>query len=188
MFHRYYSNRADDTVKLETEVDMREPFIIFSVGRTFYAVRSEQVQQIEVVENVTPVPNTPDYVDGIVYLRGKVVPVINLRTRFGLERQPFDIYSRLVVIELEQRVVGLAVDSAREFIHLDSSEIIPPPESLSGPGVEYLEGVHTQDDRLILIVNLHRLLEKREKEQFLQDMDNGAFGQEAEARIDEARG
>jgi purine-binding chemotaxis protein CheW len=151
-------------------MNMVEPFIIFSVGEAAYAVRSEQVQQIETVENVTPVPNTPDFIDGIVYLRGKVVPVINLRSRFGLDRKPYDIYSRLVVIELEKRVVGLAADSAREFLHLDTSLILPPPESLSGPGIEYLEGVYSKDNRLILVVNLHQLLDKKEKEQLSQEV------------------
>jgi purine-binding chemotaxis protein CheW len=144
---------------------MVEPFIIFSVGGASYAVRSEQVQQVEVVENVTPVPNTPEFIDGIVYLRGKIVPVINLRSRFGMERIPYDIYSRLVVIELDKRVVGLAADSAREFVHLDPAELMPPPESLSGPGVEYLEGVYSKDNRLILVVNLHQLLDKQERAQ-----------------------
>jgi purine-binding chemotaxis protein CheW len=151
---------------------MLEPYIIFSVGGASYAVRSELVQQIEIVENVTPVPNTPVFIDGIVYLRGKVVPVINLRSRFGIERIPYDIYARLVVIELEQRVVGLAADSAREFIHLDPAEIIPPPESLAGPGIEYLEGVYSKDNRLILVINLHRLLDQQEKDQLLEGVGN----------------
>jgi purine-binding chemotaxis protein CheW len=165
---------------------MVEPFIIFSIDGASYAVRSDQVQQVEVVENVTPVPNTPDFVDGIVYLRGKVVPVINLRTRFGVERIPYDIYSRLVVIDLEQRVIGLAVDTAREFIHLESNQILPVPESLSGPGVEYLEGVHSKEERLILVINLHRLLAKQEKEQLLKDMENRDFKRELESRSEES--
>lgn len=166
---------------------MVEPFIIFTIGEASYAVRSQQVHLIETVENVTPVPNTPDFVDGIVYSRGKVVPVINLRTRFGLERIPYGISSRLVVIELEKRVVGLAVDSAREFIHFNSSEILSPPESLTEPGVEYLEGVYSMDKRLILVINLHRLLAKQEKDQLIKDMENRNFEQEIDSNAGYAR-
>jgi purine-binding chemotaxis protein CheW len=166
---------------------MVEPFIIFSIDGASYAVRADQVQQIEIVENVTHVPNTPNFVDGIVYSRGKVVPVINLRKRFGLDRIPYDIYSRLIVIEVDYRVIGLAVDSAREFVHLDPTQILPPPETLSGPGVEYLEGVYSKDERIILVINLHHLLAKQEKDQLLKQMEDRDFEQELESSAEEAK-
>lgn len=144
---------------------MREPYILFTVAGATYAIRSGHVQQIEMVENITLVPKTPGFVDGIVYLRGQVVPVMNLRARFGMERIPYDLVARLIVVHLDNRVVGLAVDQAREFTYLSSEEFRPPPDTVKAPGVEYLEAVVSLEDRLILIMDLEHLLSKDEKEE-----------------------
>jgi purine-binding chemotaxis protein CheW len=142
---------------------MVEPFVIFKVAASSYAVRSATVQQIEMVENITSVPNALPFVEGVTYLRGKVVPVINLRQRFGMDKIPYDTHSRLIVIHLENRIVAMAADEAREFLELDETQIMPPPESLTGAGTEYLEGVIALDQRLILVVNLSELLSTQEK-------------------------
>jgi purine-binding chemotaxis protein CheW len=152
---------------------MREPYIVFKVAGASYAVRSEWIKQVEMVENLTPVPNTPDYVEGVVYVRGQVVPVVNLRARFGMQKLPFDLYTRLIVISLNKRLIGLIVDSAREFMHLEGEDIIPPPDNLVGPGVEYLDGVISLNDRLILVINLHELFDSQEKKQLVNGIANG---------------
>lgn len=145
---------------------MPEPYIVFKVAGSSYGVRSTQVQQVGMIENVTFVPNAPAFIEGIVYLRGQVVPVISLRRRFGLEKIPYDLQSRLVVTSLENRVVGLAVDSAREFITLTEAQIQPLPENLAALPIEYLEGVVSLNGRLILLIDLAQLL-KYEKEELL---------------------
>lgn len=138
---------------------MSEPYILFRINNIQYAVPSSQVQQLEMIEAITPVPNAPAFVEGVVFMRGRVVPVISLRSRFGLEKIPYDITARLIVIDLDGRTIGLTVDSAREFISIDTSHILPPPESLVGPRLEYLRGVVSLQDRLILVVDLHKLLD-----------------------------
>jgi purine-binding chemotaxis protein CheW len=148
---------------------MEEPFILFRVDKATYGVRSAEVQQVEMIEEITPVPNAPSYIDGIVSLRGQIVPVINLRRRFALEQIPYDMLSRLVVVKIEGRVIGLAVDTAREFVKIDPELIENPPETLVGPGVEYLEGIVPEEKRLILILNLAMMLSQREKGQLDQD-------------------
>lgn len=142
---------------------MSEPFILFQIAGSTYGVPSAQVQQVEMVENVTPVPNAPGFVEGVVYLRGRVVPVINLRRRFGMEKIPYDLQSRLIIVLIDGRAVGLAVDSAREFVSLSEDQILPPPENLAGPGIEYLEGVVSLQERLILVVNLLPLISVSEE-------------------------
>lgn len=150
---------------------MPEPFILFQIAGVTYAVRSAQVQQVEMVENITLVPNAPDFVEGVVYLRGKVVPVVNLRQRFGMEKIPYDIHSRLIITRLNDRIIGLAVDSARQFVSLPEEQLLPPPESLSGPGVEYLEGVFSLEEQLILIVNLPQLFTSFEREKLAEPQE-----------------
>ena len=136
-----------------------EPFILFELSDTTYGVRSRFVQQIEMIEDVASVPNAHPAVEGVVLVRGQVIPALNLRTRFGFEKIERDLRSRLVVINTEERVVGLVVDTAREFLKISPESIEPPPEALTGLSGHYLEGIATIGERMILILNLDAVLD-----------------------------
>ena len=136
-----------------------EPFILFELAGTTYGVRSRFVQQIEMIEDVASVPNAHTALDGVVLVRGQVIPALNLRTRFGFDRIERDLRSRLVVINTGRRVVGLLVDTAREFIKIPTESIEPPPEALTGLSGRYLEGIATVKERMILILNLDAVLD-----------------------------
>ena len=136
-----------------------EPFILFELAGTTYGVRSSFVQQIEMIEDVASVPNAHAAVEGVVLVRGQVIPALNLRTRFGFDRIDRDLRSRLVVINNGKRVVGLVVDTAREFLKIPLDSIEPPPPALTGLSGHYLEGIATIGDRLILILNLDAVLD-----------------------------
>ena len=135
-----------------------ETFILFSVAGTTYAVRSRDVAHVEMVEQVTPVPNAAPFVDGVVFSRGQVVPAVNLRARFGFERAPYDLATRLVVVQAGGRSVGLVTDASREFASFDAALIRPPAAALAGPSGHYLEGIANVGDRLILVLDLEQLL------------------------------
>jgi purine-binding chemotaxis protein CheW len=137
---------------------MSESFILFTVAGTTYALRSRQVAHIEMVEQVTPVPNAPPFIDGVVFSRGQVVPALNLRTRFGFDRAPYDLRTRLLVVQTDGRSVGLLADSAREFLPLDTGAIQPPGAGLGDLSGRYLEGVANVGDRLILVLNLPEVI------------------------------
>lgn len=137
---------------------MTEPFILFTVAGTTYALRSKDVAHIEMVEQVTAVPNAAHFVDGVVFSRGQVVPALNLRARFGFEKAPYDLSSRLLVVHAAGRSVGLVVDSAREFVSIDPASIQPPNAALTGLSGRYLEGVANIGDRLILVLDLAEAL------------------------------
>ncbi|HEV8202765.1 MAG TPA: chemotaxis protein CheW [Pyrinomonadaceae bacterium] len=136
-----------------------EPFILFELSDTTYGVRSRFVQQIEMIDDVASVPNAHPAVEGVVLVRGQVIPALNLRTRFGFEKIERDLRSRLVVINTEERVVGLVVDTAREFLKISPESIEPPPEALTGLSGHYLEGIATIGERMILILNLDAVLD-----------------------------
>ena len=136
-----------------------EPFILFELAGTTYGVRSRFVQQIEMIEDVAAVPNAHPAVEGVVLIRGQVIPAMNLRTRFGFETVDRDLRSRLVVINAGDRVVGLIVDTAREFIKIPTESIEPPPEALTGLSGQYLEGIATIKERMILVLNLDAVLD-----------------------------
>src|SRR5262249_2047528 len=129
-----------------------EPFILFELANTIYGVRSQFVQQIEMIETITPVPNAPEHVDGVVFSRGQGIPPINLRARFGFPRIAIDLRTRLIIVNALGRTVGLIVDTAREFLSIPSEAIQPPPEGITGLSGKYLEGIATFDKRIIIIL------------------------------------
>jgi purine-binding chemotaxis protein CheW len=132
-------------------------YILFSIAGTTYGIRSEEVRHIEMVEQITPVPNASRDVDGVVFSRGQIVPVVNMRSRFGFERLPHDLATRLLVVQARERWVGLLVDSAREFVRVPASAIQPPGHAMAD--ARYLDGVATLGERLVLLVKVEALLE-----------------------------
>ena len=137
----------------------REAFILFEVNRATYALRSRDIQQLDMVGRITPVPNSPGFVDGVVSVRGEVVPAVNLRVRFGFDRAENGVKSRLLVVRVGRRAVALVVDSAREFASIDAATIEPPPEMVSEISGQYLEGVVHLQDRIVLVLKVAELLE-----------------------------
>jgi len=134
-------------------------YILFTVAGTTYALPSGEVRHMEMLEGVTRVPNAPTFIDGVVFSRGQVVPVVNLRARFGFERAAYDLRTRLVVVQAAGRVIGLVVDSAREFVNIPPGSIQPPHEALAGMSGRYVEGVASLGDkRLVLTLDLSRIL------------------------------
>lgn len=135
-----------------------ESFILCELAGTTYAVRSALVRQMEMVEHITPVPNAAPFVEGVVFSRGQVVPAVNLRQRFGFERAPHDLRSRLVVVAVGGRTVGLLVDSAREFVNIPAGGVQPPPDAVAGLSGKYLAGVARLGERLVLVLDLDEVL------------------------------
>jgi purine-binding chemotaxis protein CheW len=135
-----------------------ESYILFELAGTTYAFRSQEVKHMELIEQITPVPNAPRFVDGVVFSRGQVIPAINLRVRFGLPPQQHTPRSRLIVVESGQRSVGLIVDAAREFRNLPAESIQPPNETIAGLSGKYLRGIAIISERLILILDINEVL------------------------------
>ena len=133
-------------------------YILFSVAGTTYALPSGEVRHMEMIEEITRVPNAPSFIDGVVFSRGQVVPVVNLRARFGFERAPFDLRSRLIVVQSGPRLIGLVADAAREFVSIPPESVQPPNEALAGMSGRYVEGIASVGGRLILVLSLDRIL------------------------------
>jgi purine-binding chemotaxis protein CheW len=130
------------------------PYILFSVAGTTYGVESQLVRHIEMIEQVTPVPNAPGFIEGVVFSRGQVVPVLNLRVRFGFDRVERDLRARLLVVEVGGRMLGLLADDAREFVSVPDASVHPPSDAISGLSGNYIDGVATLGDRIVLVLNL----------------------------------
>jgi purine-binding chemotaxis protein CheW len=138
--------------------EQSDTFILFGLAGTTYGVRSQFVQQLEMVEQITPVPNAQPFVEGVVFSRGQVIPALNLRVRFGLEKIPSDLRTRLIVINAGGRVLGLIVDSAREFVRIPADAIQPPHEAIASLSGQYLEGIAMLGQRMIMLLRLEEVL------------------------------
>jgi purine-binding chemotaxis protein CheW len=130
-----------------------EPFVLFELAGTTYALPSLDIQQMEMIEHLTPVPNAPACVAGVVFLRGQVVPAVDLRTRFGFPRVPYSLRTRLIVVMAGGRRVGLIADTASEFVRIPAGAIQPPPEGVSGDSSRYVRGVALLGERVVLILD-----------------------------------
>lgn len=139
-------------------MSVAEPYILFELAGAWYGIRSVDVEHIAMLEHVTPVPNTAPAVEGVVFSRGKVVPALNLRTRFGLPSVPHTVRTRLIFLKLPQRVVALIVDAAREFRTLATDVIKPIEETLHGVDGNYVKGVATVQGRLVLLLDIPAVL------------------------------
>jgi purine-binding chemotaxis protein CheW len=135
-----------------------ETYILFELAGTTYAIPSANVQHIEMLEHVTIVPNAHRAIDGVVFSRGQVIPALNLRVRFGFPREERSMRTRVLFARVQQRVVGLIVDTAREFKKISSDSIRPIEEALTGIAGNYLKGLTTVNERLVLILDLDAVL------------------------------
>ena len=135
-------------------------YILFVVAGTTYGVPSDEVLHMEMIEQVTPVPNAPPFVEGVVFSRGQVVPVINLRVRFGFERADLGLRTRLLVVQDRGRKLGLIADEAREFIRIPDAAIQPPSDAIGGLSSNYLAGVGTLGERVVLVLNIREVVDQ----------------------------
>jgi len=132
--------------------------VTFGIGSEEFGVDILRVQEIIRTMEITKVPRAQDFVEGVINLRGKVIPIIDLRRRFGLPSRQHDKYTRIIVIELYDIIVGFVVDSVSEVLRIPASTVEPPPPVVSGVEAEYIRGVGKLQDRLLILIDLDRLL------------------------------
>ena len=136
--------------------------VTFRLKDETYGINVMQVQEVLRVTEIAPVPGAPGYVLGIINLRGNVVTVIDTRTRFGLPTGELDDASRIVIIESDEQVVGILVDSVAEVVELRQTEIDSAPNIGNEESARYIQGVASRDDNLLIVVDLNKLLTEEE--------------------------
>ncbi len=133
-------------------------WVTFRLGDETYGIDVMQVQEVLRLTGIAPVPGAPDYVLGIINLRGNVVTVVDARRRFGLPETTPDDASRIVIIENGSYVIGMLVDSVAEVVNLHASRIESAPNVGSDDSARYIQGVHTLGEKLLILVDLNKLL------------------------------
>lgn len=152
-----------DTAHLTHQAEYRE-IVVFSIADETYGVDIHQVREIIRIPEITRVPRTPDFVEGVVNLRGSVIPVLDLRKRFGFEPKTYDKDQRIVVLEMEDQTVGMIVDSVSEVLRIDLSAIDSPSPYVVSVDSQYISGIAKIEENLVILLDVNRVLSARERE------------------------
>jgi purine-binding chemotaxis protein CheW len=146
-----------EEMNLGSSVNELLQLVSFTLGEEEFGVDILKVQEINRMVAITRVPNTAEYVEGVINLRGKVIPIIDMRKRFGIKPKEDDKNTRIVVIELSGKVVGFVVDSVSEVLRIPRSITEPPPPIIAGIEADYITAVGKLEDRLLILLDLEKV-------------------------------
>lgn len=139
--------------------------VSFKLGKEEFAVDILKVQEINKTLEITKVPNTPKFFEGIVNLRGKVIPVVDLRLKMGMPRKEEDQNTRIIVVELDEKTIGFIVDQVKEVLRIPKSITEPPPKMVSNINTNMFTSVAKLENRLIILLDLKKLFSESERKE-----------------------
>lgn len=155
---------------VETKDATREAQLVaFNLGNEIYGVDIAGVREIIRMQAVTQVPRAPDFVEGVINLRGKVIPVIDLRKRLGLPLKSLTREARISVVEIDRQHIGLIVDGVSEVLRIPAESVEPPSAVITTVDSDYLRGIAKLNERLIILLDIERVLSRKET-RLLQDI------------------
>ena len=137
--------------------------VAFTLGSEIYGVDIASVREIIPIQKIVSVPRAPDFVEGIINLRGRVIPVLDLRKHFGFERKKGDPNQRIVLVEAGSESIGVIVDSVSSVLRIADDSVEPPASVIVGPEIEYIYGIAKVDGDLIVLLDLTRIISDAEK-------------------------
>lgn len=132
--------------------------VSFKLHKEEYAIEITKAKEIILVDGVTRVPQMPDFIEGVINLRGNVIPVIDLRKRFGLPIAKLDEQSRIVVTRMESKIIGLIVDSVSQVMKIPRNQIQPPPDTIANLAGEYLIGIAKEEHNMIMLLDIEKIM------------------------------
>ncbi len=159
----------DDSIKTQLSGKTLQ-VVTFALSSEEYGVDIAQVQEINRMVTITHVPRAPQFMEGVINLRGQLIPIIDLRARFGMERAERTKNTRIVVTEIGSKRIGMVVDSVSEVLRIPIEQIEDAPDLVAGVDTEYIRGVGKMGDRLIIMLDLARVISGNEKLE-LQKLD-----------------
>lgn len=151
----------EDLNKLDEEKN-GEGYLIFTLGEEEYGIEILKVQEIRGYEQVTRIANTPDFIKGVTNLRGVIIPIIDLRVKFSHQNVTYNDNTVVIVVNLKDRVVGIVVDGVSDVLSLTAEQIRPAPEFAVTLSTEYLTGLGALGERMLILVNIEKLLNSDE--------------------------
>lgn len=139
--------------------------VTFKLDNEEFGVDILKVQEIMRTVEITRIPNAPDFVEGVINLRGKIIPIVDLRKRLGFKGKEWSSKTRIIVVELDGLTIGFVVDSVSEVLRIPQDTIEPPPSIVSGIESDYIEGVGKIGERLLLLLELRNVLKEKERKE-----------------------
>lgn len=151
----------------ENRVDLEDStnLVTFRLGSGEYAIDIMQAKEIIKMEKITLIPNAPDFVEGVINLRGNIIPIIDLKKRFSLEETEGDKNTGIIIVKIEDVDMGIIIDSISKVVSISNSDIQPPPPMLSGIGQKYIKGVGKLEDKLLVVLDLEKLFTSDEEDE-----------------------
>jgi len=140
-----------------SEVGVRE-YLTFTLGAEEYGVDILKVQEIRGYDAVTRIPDAPDFIKGVINLRGTIVPVVDMRLKFKLGRAEYNEFTVMIILNIARRVVGMVVDGVSDVMQLTTEQIRPAPEFGATINTRYITGLGTLDNRMLILVDIERLM------------------------------
>lgn len=140
-------------------------YLTFQLGEELYGVDILRVQEIKGYTTVTKIPNTPPHIKGVLNLRGTIVPIVELRTKFGMSTIDYTLFTVIVVVVVRDRIMGLVVDSVSDVLNIEKKDIQPPPQFGAKVDVSVLTGIGKSGDKLVSLLNVDRLLIESEMQE-----------------------
>lgn len=150
-------NAAGYRQEVRSAEDHRE-LLLFRLGQEEYGIDILSVQEIRRYEAVTRLVNTPDFIKGVINMRGTIVPIVDLRIKFNLPVVEYNDFTVVVILNVAERVVGIVVDAVSDVVSVGTEEIRPAPEFGAQVDADYLDGLATVDERMIIVVNIESLI------------------------------
>ncbi|MBD7936703.1 MULTISPECIES: chemotaxis protein CheW [Cytobacillus] len=132
--------------------------IVFQLGDKEYGVPVADVLSIEKIEHITRVPGTEKYIKGVINLRGVILPIVDLRTRFNLPEHPYSQHTRIIITKKGEKEVGLIVDTANDVIDVATSQLEPPPEVVGTESFDYIKAVAKMNQQILILIDLAKVL------------------------------
>ncbi len=163
----------------EEQVDAQEDkFLTFPLADEEYGIEIRHVTEIVGIQNITYLPDTPQYVRGVINLRGKVIPVIDVRLRFAMEEREYDDRTCVVVVNIEDSSVGLIVDSVSEVIDIPKSNIEPSPNIRNGKTSDFISGLGKVAEEVKILLNIQSLIYSSDLESAMAEIDCKYHGED----------
>ena len=144
----------------ENKVDVENSInlVTFKLGNKEYAIDIMQAKEIIKMEKITLIPNAPDYVEGVINLRGNIIPIVDLKKRFNLEENDGEKNTGIIIVKIDDVDMGIIIDAISKVVSIATSNIQPPPPMLSGIGQKYIKGVAKLEDKLLVVLDLEKLI------------------------------
>lgn len=139
--------------------------VTFNLGSEIFGVDILNIQSINRKMKITVIPNAPDFIEGVINLRGQVIPIISLRKRLNMEAKKLDKDTRFIVMEIENKIVGFIVDSVNEVLRIDSNICTPPPPLTAGIETDYITSVAKLEGVLLILLDINKIMTKKEIEE-----------------------